>query len=165
MIGVYKITNLITGFVYIGSSIAYDKRVNSHKSNLNRGAHSNPFLQKDWELFGSEAFNFEFIRACQESELPYLELVYINSLNPQYNMVKAVGRGKDMRKNMSLATKRYYHALTEEQKTAKNRYKVGRVFTDETRLKLSQKASARKWSAETKRKISATLKSRLGGNK
>ncbi len=59
---------------------------------------------------------------------------------------------------MSEKTKAYYNSLTEDQKKERNAYKVGRIFTEETKAKLSEKAKQRKWSAEVKTKISNSLK-------
>lgn len=46
-IGIYKITNNITGKVYIGKSEHLDKRFNEHLRDLEKGEHTNQSFQED----------------------------------------------------------------------------------------------------------------------
>lgn len=43
------------------------------------------------------------------------------------------------KQNMSIATKKYYASLTNEQKAERNKHKVGKVISEETRAILSEK--------------------------
>lgn len=62
--GIYKITNTLTGFVYIGSSKDVRARWRQHTSELNRGKHHCAHLQNSWKLHGESAFEFELIVRC-----------------------------------------------------------------------------------------------------
>jgi group I intron endonuclease len=54
--GVYGITLLLDGRVYVGSSVQCEKRLQYHQRNLRRGTHDNPYLQKAWNKYGENEF-------------------------------------------------------------------------------------------------------------
>ena len=62
--GIYTITNKVTDKVYIGESGEVRRRLNRHRSNLNRLAHENDALQKDYLKYG-DVFDYKV-----EEELP-----------------------------------------------------------------------------------------------
>src|SRR3989304_1436717 len=57
--GIYKIINKTNGKYYVGSSNDIIGRWFTHKSQLNRNNHCNPHLQRAWNKYGKD--NFEFI--------------------------------------------------------------------------------------------------------
>lgn len=66
--GIYKITCVPTGDVYIGSSKRIEKRWLDHKSSLNRGVHHCTNLQDHWNVFGFDSFTHEVIELTLELE-------------------------------------------------------------------------------------------------
>jgi hypothetical protein len=66
--GIYLITNLINGKVYVGSSVDIRKRMNAHKSHLNNNKHDNPYLQKSWNKYGSENFTFTVLEVFPDRQ-------------------------------------------------------------------------------------------------
>lgn len=50
--GVYKISSVINGLVYIGSSISLKKRIARHKRELKNGIHKNKLLQSHYNKYG-----------------------------------------------------------------------------------------------------------------
>lgn len=88
--GIYKITNLETGKIYIGRSIDIDARWKKHKSNLRNGKHVNKGLQSDYKKYGESAFEFEILKLCDPSILAYEELFEIYWHKPDiYNELSA----------------------------------------------------------------------------
>lgn len=67
--GIYKITNLVDGKIYIGLTKDVKSRFRHHRYYLNHNIHSNPYLQKAWKKHGKENFVFEVIEYCKEDEL------------------------------------------------------------------------------------------------
>lgn len=80
--GVYKITCIPNGKIYIGSSKNIDKRWRKHIDELRYQEHPNKFLQQDYNLYGEDKFKFEIIEFCPEDERLALEQEYINHYQP-----------------------------------------------------------------------------------
>lgn len=70
--GIYKITNLKTGMIYIGQSIDIYKRWREHTTN------SNSALSQDIKLLGKNYFKFEIIEKCSQEQLYEREQYWIN---------------------------------------------------------------------------------------
>ena len=66
--GVYKITNLKNGRIYIGSTTRFKGRYSDHFNGLENKRHANLFLQHDYTKSGSEHFLFEVIEVVEDKE-------------------------------------------------------------------------------------------------
>ena len=99
MIGIYKITNLINGKIYIGQSINIDKRIKEHFwKALNKNDISyNSALHSAMRKYGLENLQWEIVEECEISEIDEKEIFYIkkfHSLTPNgYNILQG-GQGK-----------------------------------------------------------------------
>lgn len=97
--GVYKITNTAIESIYIGSSTDIHSRFAIHELDLINNAHHNRPLQIDWNEFGKECFIFEIIWQADEHEdknhILFMEQLYINKYDPEYNIKKEVCFVKD----------------------------------------------------------------------
>lgn len=94
---IYSIKNKVNNKVYIGITINFRLRKNSHLHMLRKNIHHSPGLQNAFNLYGEEAFYFEFIEVNVESyeDLCQLEIDTIekhNSFIHGYNGT----RGGDM---------------------------------------------------------------------
>lgn len=67
--GIYKITCVVTGKFYIGSSLSIRIRWTSHKNTLKRNKHANSYLQHAWNKYGSENFLFEILENVPRAKL------------------------------------------------------------------------------------------------
>jgi predicted GIY-YIG superfamily endonuclease len=75
--GIYKITCIKNGRVYIGESKCMRMRWSSHKSDLRRdNAKTNTLLQEDWDKFGEQAFVFEVLEELPKDKDVLLEREY-----------------------------------------------------------------------------------------
>ena len=86
--GVYKITNIKTGNIYIGSSYNMRTRINRHINDLLRQEHHSRYLQRSFNKHGLDNFIFETILTCPVQELIQLEQYLIDFYQPKYNMSK-----------------------------------------------------------------------------
>lgn len=77
--GVYKIVNKINGKVYIGSSCDVKSRWSHHRSDLCRGVHHNRYLQRAWDKYGSDAFEFYLVEKCSREERISVEQNILNT--------------------------------------------------------------------------------------
>src|SRR5438128_10297426 len=66
--GIYQINNFTTGKVYIGSTVWFASRFNSHSNPLKRGNHPNKYLQASYNKFGASDFEFTPIRVLDNIE-------------------------------------------------------------------------------------------------
>lgn len=124
--GIYEITNTINLKKYIGQSIDVEKRLKQHKNKLSKGFHPNIYLQRSWNINGSESFKFNLLEICRIEELSEKEIAYIEKfqeINKSFNLTSG-GEGS-----------------------------LGRVVSEETRAKLSKSSKGRKPSSETIEKI------------
>ena len=92
--GVYKITNLINGKIYVGSSKDIKYRWCQHKTQLREGIHGNVYLQNAWNKYKEQNFIFEIIEECDPSVQFEREQYYLDTLHPfddnGYNIVRRI---------------------------------------------------------------------------
>lgn len=124
--GIYKITNLEDGKIYIGQTVNYKKRKKSHLNSLNNGSHHNEHLQRAFDKYGENYFKIELLEKCDIKELDKRERYYIKELD-------ACNHSKGY--NMMFGGQRY------------------RDFTNEVRRKMSEAGKGRKFTNEHKKKI------------
>ena len=81
IIGVYKISNLVSDRYYIGYSKNINKRFRVHRCKLKNSCHDNIFLQRAYNLDGEDKFIYEIIHRCNtEKEAKEIELQYLTDL-------------------------------------------------------------------------------------
>lgn len=83
--GIYCIENLVNHKKYIGQSIDVYSRWNAHKNALNGNRHRNIYLQRAWNKYGEDNFNFYIIKECSSDIIDELEKHYISMFNSTYN--------------------------------------------------------------------------------
>jgi hypothetical protein len=81
IVGIYKIECKYTSKIYIGQSIDCKNRLLAHKSYLKNDGHGNSFLQKHYNQYGPDCFNFEIIEECVKEDLNLREMFYILKYN------------------------------------------------------------------------------------
>lgn len=67
--GIYTITNVVNGNIYVGCSKDIWQRWRCHYDELIRVCHSNHKLQQDWNQYGKGSFTFEIVLECSEDRL------------------------------------------------------------------------------------------------
>ena len=92
--GIYQIINKVTHHKYIGSSYNLLKRFKDHKILLKYNKHSNRHLQNAWNKYREEAFEFKTLIYCDINNLLLFEQIFIDYINPEYNILKLAGTTK-----------------------------------------------------------------------
>jgi group I intron endonuclease len=123
--GIYKIINKIDGKYYVGSSKNIQYRWTEHKRQLNNNCHHNDFLQRTWNKYGSDSFDFIIVESTDIDKTLLTEQKYLDI------------------------------AKTEQDKCYNLKFKVtGGDPGQDGRDKIRIKMTGRKLSSETKEKIS-----------
>lgn len=78
--GIYKITNTLTGKIYVGQSQNVYEREIEHFTALRRGKHPNHEMQKDWNK-NNRGFRFDVIELCGLNLLNEREKYWIDKLD------------------------------------------------------------------------------------
>ena len=180
--GIYKITNINNGKLYIGSTVNFASRKRIHFHRLKTNKHHSIKLQNSFVKNGIDSFEFEVILICSPENLIMYEQILIDSYKPFYNIAAIAGKTTGykhteetkskfhLRKkavqtaesNLARSLKVKGRKFTEEQK--KNMYwGKGRVVSEETKEKLRLANLGKKrgpMSEEQKKKASNTMKGR-----
>lgn len=171
--GIYRITNLSNGRVYVGSAKPFKRRWNRHCNALNQGRHINHYLQADFNKCGTEVFVFEVLEIVEGTgeerlarEQIYLDL-YHDDCQQCYNMCKVAGSTEGYRHSTEskakIAAASKGHSTSAEHRAKISAANKGRLHTPKAKANMS--AAKKPMSAETKAKISAANKGRPPPNK
>lgn len=87
MIGIYKITNLLTNQVYIGQSNNIERRFQDHLFS------SKQKIDQDIQTYGKDNFSFEIIEECSLEDLTTREQYWINEYDSFYHGYNATRGG------------------------------------------------------------------------
>lgn len=87
MIGVYRITNLVTGESYVGQSSNIKRRWINHRSRYKnpKSGDYNSLLYNDMRVYGIENFEFSVIEECNKDELLDREKFWVAQLDSYDN--------------------------------------------------------------------------------
>lgn len=89
--GIYMIKNLANNNVYIGQSVDIYGRWGQHRRELKNNSHTNQHLQRAWNKYGPDYFDFVVIERCDKDSLNDMEIYWIkkyDSCNNGYNMTE-----------------------------------------------------------------------------
>ena len=126
--GIYKITNIITNLIYIGSAVNLQQRYYDHVQSFRDNRHYNKHLQRAWNKYGEENFKFEILEVIEDKiKLLEREQHYLDQYpkDQKYNMrVKASS-------NLGIKYPPEYSAAISKRMS-------GRIVSEETRQKISE---------------------------
>ena len=158
---VYKIANKENGKAYIGSTGNPEKRWVAHRSELRRGIHPNQILQRAWQKYGEDSFEFIILERLEGSEeMVEREQALIDALRPEYNIRKTAssnlglsfGPQSEEHKNKIRTAIKGIKRSEETKEKLRNRTfikgkehpRYGVAFTEEHKKNISKAAKARK---------------------
>lgn len=126
--GIYCIENKLDSKKYIGQSIEIEKRWYNHINALNLNYHSNIHLQRAWNKYGAENFNFYIIELCEQEKLDEREIFYIAKYNTFKDGYNRTSGGKGCPNVV----------VSEETRRKLAKASTGRYYSEETREKMRQ---------------------------
>ena len=139
--GIYAITNLSNGHRYIGSSIDIYRRWGQHRRQLRKGTHSNQILQRAWDKYSEDTFEFSILLVCGKDDTLLNEQQFLDNLHPEYNICVSVTASMSGR------------TMTEEHKRKIGDANKGKPLSEETKRKLSEAHKGKKHTEESKAKM------------
>lgn len=78
-IGIYGIRNKINGKIYVGKSTGIGDRFTRHRTLLKHNKHYNLHLQRSYNKYGSDVFEYVILEECNESAMPDREQYWIDA--------------------------------------------------------------------------------------
>ncbi len=152
--GIYTITNLVNGKIYVGYTTDYNNRAKTHLKRLRGKYHPNPHLDEAVQLYGYSNFIIELLEECGEDLLCALEHYWATILNvhnpkfgynimPTHPYVKNCRNSKETRQKISISN-------------------TGRKATLEQKENMSKAQKNRKWTLEQKVHLAKIHISRKG---
>lgn len=134
-IGIYYIRNKVNGKIYIGQTRdRFIERYWNHKWKLNNNSHDNKYLQRAWNKYGEDSFEFYVVHILKNDEnIDDLEITYIDSFDGSkiYNIQNGGQSSTMFGVEMSESTKK---KIGEKNKING----LDRKATEETKKKMSE---------------------------
>lgn len=172
--GIYIITNKVNGKVYIGQTKKLGQRYSGHLYRINRKEHHNELLQRAFEKYGSDNFEYSVLEeVIEDSFLDEREKYWIDyhgglNSNKNYNLKDPLlnehsdyVKNKMSKNNTGVNNPNYGNKWTEEMKKKESNRKKGKsweeLYGEEKSKEMKENASksqeGRTHSEETKDKI------------
>lgn len=150
--GIYKITCIPNGRVYIGSSINIHSRWEKHQCGLNTQKHYNKHLLSAYNKYGKDNFLWEIIEECDRDVLWDREQHYLDVLQPfdekGFNTARVVKAPMTGRK----------HSPEDREKMSRVQRAMKRKCPEERKKYLSELFKGRKRSKEAIEQGTAKLR-------
>lgn len=159
---IYKVTNTITGLVYIGQTVqSLDKRWSNHGYRSQTG-----YLSRSIQKHGKENFTIEQIDSAEtleelnKKEVYWIQFYDATNREKGYNI--EIGGGnhpkskESIEKQRKAMTGKKLPPISEETRTKQKLAQLGRKrgpHTEETKAKMREKATNRKHTQESKDKM------------
>ena len=144
--GVYKITNIITNKVYVGSSVNLNSRKATHFRTLRKGVHKNTKLQNSYNKYGENAFVYEVLEYVNDNNcLLEREQFYINKYNSAiegYNILEKAGNSLGYKHSSEVRD------LISKRQIGEGNYFWGKHLSDEHKARISAGNKGKKHSID-----------------
>ena len=122
IIGIYRITNTVTGDFYIGSSKNIKQRLATHKWPSTWNEHPNNPMYLDMQKYGVDKFVFEILEEVEIEQLKEKEQQFIEKMHPIYNQMNAKGLNVERRKETNRKANNKYQK-SDKGKETRRKYK------------------------------------------
>lgn len=140
--GIYKITNIQNGKIYIGSAINIESRKRIHLSALRKGNHHNPHLLAAYKKYGEDSFVWDILEhVTQLNDLLYREQKYLDEVKPfdrniGYNVLPTAGSP-------------YRREYSFESRKKMSMSQLGRKRSNKTNVKIVSKMNKKVYQLDT----------------
>lgn len=125
--GIYYIKCKTNNKIYIGSAKNIKYRFSRHKNDLKKHKHHSPHLQRAWNLYGENSFEFGIIENCNIEEMEIRENHWIN-LFKSYKRKFGFNILKNSKTRLGLV-----HSIKTKKKISKNNFSRGKFYENSVR--------------------------------
>lgn len=156
--GIYCWIHIESGKKYVGSSVdLYRRFMQYYNIKYITRASKSSLICRALLKYGYSSFYLDILEYCDPSEIIKREQYYIDTLKPEYNILKVAGSlfgykhtVESLQKMSEIASNRSEETLAKLREAA-----LGRTYnhTEETKNKISKAMLGRKHSEETKEKL------------
>ena len=99
--GIYRILNRVNGNCYIGSSLNIEKRYKHHLSTLRHNSSRCSILQKAFNKYGEDNFEFQVLLCCKpEYRLYYEDVTYLQLIEEEFSQKNLEVKIRNSRQNL-----------------------------------------------------------------
>ena len=164
MSAIYRILNVANDHFYIGSSVNTRRRRWEHWDALKKGVHHCAAIQRAWNEFGEDAFEFEIVEeVTDDTQLLLIEETYLmkhagspNCYNTAMSVHQSPAALPRVRARISEGLLRKYEDPTYTPR-------VGKLHTEETKAKIEGKDDpAKEIEAEAKMMAAENARAKIG---
>ncbi len=170
--GIYRIKCRGNNKVYIGSAKSFAQRFNEHLRRLRRKDHENKHLQRSWDKYGEDNFEFGILRFCSLKDLLLHEQKYIDEYKEKLGWRNMFNMNPSASSGLGRPHAEEAKAKMSAKQSGVNNGFYGKKHTEESIEKMREAHKGQEpWnkgvphSEETKRKISEANTGKEAWNK
>lgn len=137
--GIYMIKNKVNNNIYIGQAADINDRWNEHIRALRGQYHFNNHLQRAWNKYKENNFEFSIVEECNEDKLNEREIYWIAEYNSYYSGYNQTKGGCGMRGfvHSDETKEKISNSAKRRLAVVENHPMYGKRHSDESRVKMS----------------------------
>ena len=156
---IYKITNVVTSQIYIGSSVDIKERIRRHFKDLKANKHHSLKMQRSYNKYGRDSFFVENLITIPEQYRQKTEQWFLDNNDCYFNNEKIVSKPSCLRVRSKEENERSRLRML-----GNEYWKLCPPKTEDHKNKLRESARNRVWSDESRAKLSKSKKGNNGRN-
>lgn len=119
-VGIYRIKNLVTGRVYVGSSSNIYRRMIMHRRDLVNDCHDNGHLQNSFNKHGIDNFDYTVLETVKLEDLTVREQYWLDRYTDVYNIREICESNQGIRRGPHSAEQRKKQSVAMKGKMPSN---------------------------------------------
>jgi len=150
---IYKITNIITSQIYIGSSIDIKERIRRHFKDLKANKHHSLKMQRSYNKYGKDVFKVTYLCNFPEEYRQKMEQWFLDNNECYFNNELVVGKP-----SVNREFSEDYRKKCSDRMKGNEFWKLTPPMSEETKLRVGQASKNRVWTDKMRKKLSESIK-------